>query len=332
MRKFSLYVLLVMGLSAVKAQNSVLREGDWIKVAISSSGIYRIDQAFLVSHFGRGILDVDPSTIKVFGNGGRMLPQANDESRPFDLIENAISTSGFEDGSLDNGDYLLFYGEGPNAFHSENNQIFYEENVYSSLSYYFLTFGGDPGLRIAFKNQLSGSFPTIDRYDALLIHENSERNILKEGLLQGGSGREWYGEVFQLTSNSSQNFSFELPGFTGNAVLTLSSLGQSFGPSSFTVLANGEEIGTQDLRAITPIEVDQYDDRGRLSVDNYTITTASTNRIDIGLQFNRFEGGTSLARLDRLEVRAERDLALYGNQTAFRSLSSLGSTSINFPD
>ena len=34
--------------------------------------------------------NIDPRTIKVYGNGGRMLPLANDEFYPIDLTENAI--------------------------------------------------------------------------------------------------------------------------------------------------------------------------------------------------------------------------------------------------
>jgi len=82
-----------------------------------------------------------PSRIAVFGNGGGVLPEKNDEFRYDDLFENPIKVVGGEDGSFDQGDYIIFYGEGPVVWNlNPINQSFYHQtNYYKDYTYYFIT-------------------------------------------------------------------------------------------------------------------------------------------------------------------------------------------------
>ena len=54
--------------------NSVLSTGNWYKISILQSGVYKIDVPFLKL---RWVLSGSISLIqiKIFGNGGRMLPE-----------------------------------------------------------------------------------------------------------------------------------------------------------------------------------------------------------------------------------------------------------------
>lgn len=87
--------------------NSVLRTGNWYKFYVTESGVYRLNKSFL-NALGLNTNGLDPRTIKIYGNGGRMLPLLNSEEYPIDLTENAIKFVGEEDGSFDNGDFILF--------------------------------------------------------------------------------------------------------------------------------------------------------------------------------------------------------------------------------
>ena len=71
---------------------SVLSSGTWYKVGITSSGFYKIDYNF-ISSLGVDPTKIDPSKIRVFGNGGTMLSEDNAVTRPSDLLENAIYVS-----------------------------------------------------------------------------------------------------------------------------------------------------------------------------------------------------------------------------------------------
>jgi len=71
----------------------VLRQGQWYKLAVTQDGIYKINHAFL-EDMGINVGTIDPRSIKIFGNGGKLLPQPNSLERPVDLIENAIIVVG----------------------------------------------------------------------------------------------------------------------------------------------------------------------------------------------------------------------------------------------
>jgi hypothetical protein len=82
-----------------QAANSVLSIGEWYKIPVTTSGVYKIDYAYL-KNAGLNMTGFNPKKIKLYGNGGGMLPQANNAERPDDLEENAIFIHGQADGSL----------------------------------------------------------------------------------------------------------------------------------------------------------------------------------------------------------------------------------------
>jgi hypothetical protein len=122
------------------AQNSVLAKGDWIKIGVISSGIQKLDANFL-QKAGINLTQINPQDIKIYGNGGGMLPQANNIPRAKDLIENAISVEGEADGRFDNQDFILFYGQSPHAisYDSLSKSFKHQFNIYSDTTFYFLT-------------------------------------------------------------------------------------------------------------------------------------------------------------------------------------------------
>ena len=112
--------------------NSVLSSGKWSRFYVEKSGVYRISKSFL-SSLGFDMNSVNPNKIKIYGNGGRMLPLSNAIYYPNDLEENAIQIIGDQDGSFDNNDYILFYAEGVDNWSQENETHL---NLYSDRSYY----------------------------------------------------------------------------------------------------------------------------------------------------------------------------------------------------
>ena len=65
-------------------QNSLLSSGNWYRFYVEKSGVYRISKTFLQS-LGMNV-NVDPRNIKIYGNGGRMLPLNNTLPYPEDLL------------------------------------------------------------------------------------------------------------------------------------------------------------------------------------------------------------------------------------------------------
>ena len=304
------------------AQNSVLAKGDWIKIGVTSSGIYKLDASFLQKS-GINLFQINPQNIKIYGNGGGILPQANDAFRAKDLIENAISIEGEADGRFDNQDFILFYGQSPHtiSYDSLSKSFKHQFNIYSDTTFYFLTVSDTKGLRIKDQNSISATHE-ITAFDDYDFHEIDRKNILAQAPF-AGSGREWVGEEF--SGNNEQNFTFNFVGIQANTSLkiTASMAASAFGQTEFAIKANGQSMGIVSLNAIG---LDRYDYKGAFGTKSFAINSDNftiENDLKVGFTYDRKTLTSGVGYLNFVDVQAIRNLKLYGNQTIFRSLESL---------
>src|SRR5262249_8631624 len=125
------------------APSSVLSGGNWYKIAIKTAGIYKVDANFLNS-LGVNTSNLPSSSIRLFGNGGKMLAENNLTFRNDDLVENAIQVNDGGDGNFGGSDYFLFYADGPDEWvkDSVNHKFTHRKNIYDDQSYYFINIGG----------------------------------------------------------------------------------------------------------------------------------------------------------------------------------------------
>ena len=70
------------------ANSSVLSAGDWLKISVEVSGIYKFTANDLKLAGFSGV--VSSAQIRLFGNGGMVLPESNADPIIDDLQENAI--------------------------------------------------------------------------------------------------------------------------------------------------------------------------------------------------------------------------------------------------
>ncbi|MEQ8530344.1 MAG: hypothetical protein RIB86_00700, partial [Imperialibacter sp.] len=184
----------------VSLAQSVLSEGEWLKIGVTDKGVYKIDRDFL-QKAGVDVSAIDPRKLAIYGNGGGMLPQKNATPRPFDLIENGIQVIGEGDGRFDASDYLLFYGNSPHEYSFEVGCACfrYERNLYSDTTYYFLRIDGSEGKRMPTRESLASPGVKVDAYDDLFAHEVDINKL-------GKSGRHWQGEIFSSSGNATLTF------------------------------------------------------------------------------------------------------------------------------
>ncbi|MDB5261685.1 MAG: hypothetical protein JWQ14_966, partial [Adhaeribacter sp.] len=220
------------------APTSVLSTGQWIKLGITDSGIYKIDRKWLQAA-GLAPDAIDPRQLKLYGNGGGMLPQLNSAPRPDDLIQNAILVAGEADGKFDPNDYLLFYGQGPHRWSYEpgSQRSSHAFNIYADTAYYFLTISNSQGRRVPEQAEVTGANVVIDTYLQRQFHEQDLISPLQ-------SGREWYGEEFNLFT-TARNFTFPLVDLVPGSTIQVSSavMASSKNTSAFTLKANNIQIG-----------------------------------------------------------------------------------------
>ena len=203
----ALYILLALVLASFtcQGQSSVLGQGTWKKLATPTKGIYKLGRSdFQAMGLNPGSLD--PREIQIFGSGGGMLPQSNAVERPLGLSEIAIYVSGEQDGSFDEGDFVLFYSDGPDeiAFQTSTGAITYQKNLYADSAYYFLTVSQTAGLRVLTKDNQPPNAERISVFPELVIHEVDETNIIS-------SGRYWVGESFSAGAMPSKDSHLRLP-------------------------------------------------------------------------------------------------------------------------
>lgn len=328
MQKVFLFASLFALSWLAKAQNSVLSNGNWFKVSVSKSGLYKITAQNL-RDWGIDISQINPQHIAIYGNGGGMLPQPNNTPRPIDLVENAIWIAGEEDNRFDNGDYIIFYAEGADKinYNATNQRFWHEKNLYDDNNYYFLTIKSSAGLRVQNQPSIAASL-NISVFDEYLYHEKDLTNILSQQG-RGGSGREWYGEFFSGNNQVSLNYNVEGIVANSSAIFTSSVLSQSFNNSSFTANINGINVATQNL---LPIIDATYSSKGSIGVESFILNTAQIpNLPEWKLTYTYSQQGMGTrGYLNFFSLQYKKNLRLYGNQTAFRAIESLSVSSANF--
>ena len=186
--------------------NSVLSSGIWSKVAVREGGIYKIDLPFLAT-MGFNTSNISSTSIRLFGNGGNMLSEANADVPVDDLAEIAIMVIDGGDGLFNGNDYFLFYGAGPDRWlkDSLNKRFTHQKNIYSDSAYYFITIGGI-GKRITSLQVNTSPTLTVNSFNERVFHELDTINLLS-------SGKEWLGEEFAEAPGKtlSRSFSITVP-------------------------------------------------------------------------------------------------------------------------
>jgi hypothetical protein len=293
--------------------NSVLASGEWFRFYIEKSGVYKISKSFL-QDLGVNLNGVDPKKIKIYGNGGKMLPLSNNIFYPSDLTENAIQVQGEEDGVFNADDFILFYGEGTDNWYDESQTNL---NLYDSKSYYYVTVQGDNGKRISDMPQPSGG-STLDltTFDDYQFHEIDLVNIAH-------LGRQWFGETFDITQD--QEFSFDFPNIDATIPVKISAVlaSAAYTPTSFKILANGNNVASVSFPSLNTNSEIQYFS-GNMSNNS---TFIGSSNIKIKLTYNNNGVPGSKGYLDYIRLIAKSKLQGYGKQFRFQydlSNSSLG--------
>jgi hypothetical protein len=312
MKKSALLIVCIFCFHFMKAQSSVLSSGTWFKVGITETGLYKID---------RNTLDVlgvpssiNPQKIKLYGNGiGGILPQANSESRPADLLENAIYVSGESDGSFDSDDYILFYGVGPDKETWSETGFMYEKNIYSDTAYYFLRIDGGNGKRVTEKADLTGTATTtVTTFNDHTVFEEDANNLIS-------SGRGWYGET--INSGESQSFSHLIDGLSSDLTITFSGVSQSSEGGSFDISTGSGSIGTVSIASVPDGPGTTYSLKARQETGTFTFSSNADFDLEIS-----FDGSASGERgyIDFYTLTYERDLQLYNSEAHFRWTENVG--------
>jgi hypothetical protein len=301
-------LLLQINLSAqIPAESSVLSKGKWFKIAVTEDGIYRIDYSRLLQ---LGL--EDPSHPLIYGNNAGQLSYYNNDPSPDDLREIAIFISG-SDNELNDGEYLLFFGQGTGRwiYNYDTRDYNYLKHNYSDTAFYFITSAPFPGKKI---------FPSItplepvsyfsSESDALFIHEKDEDNLIK-------SGREWFQRISDITID---------PGFTDIIIsegirYDLRVAARASVPTEFTL----SEGSTPGINVSVP-PVNLYNSTGtfaEIGVSTGQTEAGSTSPVFKVTFDNKGEQG-AYGWLDYLQLKARKPGIFSGKMSRYSDSESVG--------
>lgn len=318
MKKKLIYVvaaLLVFLSNAALAQQvnqSVLGAHTWYKLAVAEEGVFKLDYAGF-QQMGIDVESLNPNQIRMFGNPSGALPEKNSADRPIDLTEMAIYVSGAEDGSFDEGDYVLFYGQEATRWNLVGRHYERDRNYYTDSTFYFLCVdSGTEGLRVGQQASLpmEGATTIISEFPDFLWHE-------EELMSPYNVSRNWYGECV-MDPVTELTIPFVFPHLVSDRIVNVkaSVLGRCKGESM------RYNLWLNDNRLVSDASISTYGEH------NYGIVKETEKQcyIDSDTALFTMAMGThpsgAMLYLDYVEIYAWRQLRRVGDFFPFRLMPS----------
>ncbi|GAB4321603.1 MAG: type IX secretion system sortase PorU [Bacteroidales bacterium] len=291
-------------------EHSVLSQGEWFQFRIDTSGIYRLSYNDLVSA-GMDVSGINPKNIRLFGNPGSMLPEANSAPKPDDLVEIPILVMGEEDNSFDPQDYIIFYCEDPHEVDNELGFLKFSNNLYDDYSYYYLTAGSEEGLRIS-SVPSSGEIPShyIAKFNEYLYYAPDNINLIE-------SGKVWYSDEFGIVLTREYHFPIpdRIDGSKASVKIELAN--RTFHAENLNIRIN-DDID-YDL-PLTPVSV-QSTKYAQFKKKSFSVEDTNPY-IHVTLTHEPTDAASRMW-LDFIQVNAISKLKLRNGQIKFREISSV---------
>jgi hypothetical protein len=302
-------------ISSEPASSSVLATGTWYKIKIKKDGIYKLTYEDI-----NGMGFSRPEDVRIFGNGGKMLPLMNSEPRPDDLVENAIYMNKGSDGIFNQGDFILFYGKGPVtwSFNEVSGLFEHQLNQYSDVSYYFVTTDAGVGKKILVIPALTGNPDlTITEFDDYAYHEKEQRNFLK-------SGRQWFGERIEYNAyDTTLNFANLVS--SSPVKVKLNVVSRAANNKLFVFRNNEQVIGSILVNSVILSNTTGLYANQKSALFAFSVTG---NKVNLNISYNKTESSDE-GFLDYFIVNVRRNLSLTENALFFRDCSTAGLAGIN---
>ena len=200
------------------AENSVLREGVWIKISIPKTGIYQLTDE-LIKKAGFSSLN----KVKVYGYGGGLQPEKLTE-------DYLIETDDLKElPTCEVNGRKLFYGIGPVTWDENLQRV---RNPYSNDGYYFLTENDEEAEVLSTEDFLKSYYPLDDDYCSLY-------EVDDYAWYHGG--RNLY-DAREMTAGTSYSYDVSSTGTTTDGKMTVNLSAE--GGATVKVTINDVEVGS----------------------------------------------------------------------------------------
>lgn len=273
------------------SRNSVLSSGNWVKIRVSETGVYRLSYDKL-----RSMGFADPSKVRLFGYGGAVLPETDIQNLIDDLPEQALwHTSGA----------VLFYAQGPVSWTRENGEYVHSVNTYSDYGYYFLTDRSDaaPAVFGTVVGDTVSDCP-ITSFPDFQVYDPDEFSWYH-------SGRRLF-EKYDYANGGTNRYTFRTDGLISDSVhVTVAFSAASSAATSVSLQVNGNRLGQFSIGP-TPVN-----SSGNVSQKTFLSQGQFTENSIVNVTHNRQSGVSG--HLDFIRLNFRRRLAMYGSFIRFRT-------------
>ncbi|MCF2489996.1 type IX secretion system sortase PorU [Dyadobacter sp. CY347] len=304
---------ILISFSSQAQEKSVLSSGNWFKLAVTETGVHRINPSFF-KKLGVSASEIDPRQVQIYTQRAGMLPQANNALKSNALQENSIWVSGEDDGKFDGNDAVYFYAESPHevSYDSVNAALKHQINTYTDSSYYFLTYGKQNGLRVKpLVTIASANGKIVNQFDDYWFHETEQYNLLK-------SGREWWGEYL---NNAALTLTANIPGIVPASEIKLrtSAIGAAQIATKFLWQLNGRQVGESPIGTVS---TGTYDIKALRSDATFTLKAENSpaDALTIAVTCDRNGQNSAQGYLNYVALQVKRKLSRYDNQQVYRFL------------
>lgn len=262
---------------------SPLSSSQVFKIECENPGVYKLDYAWLSKNTDLNLSSIDPTKIQIWSGKKR-------------LTQSAIEIVGENDGKFDQGDYIIFYGEGGDQYING-----YAKNPFSEENFYFLTLGPEKGLRVNKPNSISIEGTPNNTSIRTNVYEEDLFNLLEESNNNSGSGQMWVGQ--EISNNkitklgSAFNFSTAVGGPTRiKATLLVRSdetekIKLHFGDQSFERIVAGVSLGDPEERYARNVVFDE----------TFNLTDTEIKNAEISIEFIK-SSPNGQAWIDDIEI------------------------------
>ncbi|QCK14338.1 hypothetical protein DCC35_06060 [Mangrovivirga cuniculi] len=260
--------------------------GNIFKVYIPETGIYKIDQEYLISS-GINPDDINPAKLKIIALPGGSLPQLiDDENNLPREIPVKIKNQG---ASFSEGTEVYFFAEAieKTYYSTITNTVTNNKSAYADSAFVYISFSGNSDAEIITKEETQGNSIESAEWITAKIEEDDEFKMLI-------SGKDWYFNPL-FTTNSSR--SFDLPiintGSISSDNLRLELISAATDPSTVNISLNGSILENISLPQISNAN---YANKGISFNKEYELTTLNSESFTVDFSFS----GQGSFYIDRL--------------------------------
>lgn len=289
------------------ASQSLLATGQWYKIAVPASGVYKITAAQAPA-----LLQASCDHICLYGAPGDMLAISNGASHPDDLTPAAIQVFDLNaNGLFDADDYLLFYGEAPNMWRyvPADQRFEYNVHAYANNNFYFLTPDGAGGTlqRVQSCPDLSGEPIDLTTHTAVVLFHEDRINT-------HGGGQIWVADKF--TPNlPSRSYTLTLPAPPASGAIQA-----RYAFASLSTLMSSFEV-----TAGATTRHHSFPNSSKYLIFREDFNSVTSSDITFQCTYQPHESNAT-AYIDYIEVNAPAPLAYGGGQQTFRNKDHLQET------